>query len=83
MSECVQVAPDGTLVFTGQPVSECSGYVLVSGAEHALYAFVQQMLETPSPEVLLGWFSGCVGLVLSAYFAAYGVGRIVGMFNTR
>jgi len=81
MSECIVINPDGTVEFTRQPVEECTGYVLVSGAEHSFYALVQQLIEIPEPEVVMGWFSGACGTVLLFYFAAYGVGRIVSIFD--
>lgn len=81
MSACVVVNPDGTLAFTGHPVSECPGYVLVSSAEHGVYAVVQEAFGMPEKEVIASWFVGSYGVVMLFYMAAYFVGRIVAMFN--
>lgn len=81
MADCIVIDAQGAVVFTGQPATECSGYVLVSAAEHGLYAFIEQALAVPDPEIIMGWFSGCVGTVLLFYMAAYYVSRITGMFN--
>lgn len=82
MSECIVIQPDGTVAFTGQPVSECSGFVLVSSAEHGVYALVQEAFDFPEPEVIGGWFVGAFGSVMLFYMAAYFVGRIVAVFDT-
>lgn len=82
MSICVQINPDGTLTPTGQPVSECAGYVLVSSAEHGVYALVQEAFGMPEPAVIAGWFSGSVGTVLLFYMASYYVGQVVAMFRS-
>lgn len=81
MSECVVLRVDGTLEITGHPVSECPGYVLVSSAEHGVYALVQEAFGMPAPEVIGSWFVGSFGAVMLFYMAAYYVGRIVAMFN--
>lgn len=83
MSVCVQITPEGTLVPTGQPVSECAGYVMVSSAEHGVYALVQQAFGMPQPEVIAGWFMGTLGTVLLFYMASFYVGQIVAMFNSK
>lgn len=82
MGVCVVLQPDGTLLPTGQPASECAGYVLVTGSEHGVYALVQQALGMPEPEVVGGWFVGSFGAVMLFYMSAYFVGRIVSMFDT-
>lgn len=82
MSACVIVQADGTLAFTGQPVSECAGYVLVSSAEHGVYALVQEAFGFPQPEVIASWFMGAFSAVMTFYMAAYFVGRIVAVFDT-
>lgn len=50
MALCVTLTAEGTLIPTGQPVTECAGYVLVSASEHGVYEVVQQALAMPSPE---------------------------------
>ena len=81
MSVCVVVNPDGTLTPTGQPVSECTGYVLVSGSEHGVYALVQEAFGFPEPEVIGGWFVGAFGAVMLFYMASYYVGRVISVFD--
>ena len=81
MAICVALQPDGTLAPTGQPVAECTGYVLVSGSEHSFYALVQQVFERPEPEVIAGWFVGALGAVMFWYVASRMAGAVVAMFK--
>ncbi|TCV97739.1 hypothetical protein EC912_101756 [Luteibacter rhizovicinus] len=81
MAICVTVNPDGTLATTGQAVSECAGYVMVSGSEYGVYQVVQDMLSVPTPEQAAGWFSGPFILVCTLYVAAKHVGTILSMFD--
>lgn len=82
MAACVQIAQDGTVVFTGQPVAECSGFVLVSGAEHATLNFLQQLFQWPSPEVAATWLVGSFGFVLVCNVAGYLTGAVVKAVST-
>ena len=63
MAVCVTLTPEGTLVPTGEPASQCGGYVLVSGAEHAQASILIELFQWPEPEVATGWFSGVFTLV--------------------
>lgn len=78
MALCVALQPDGTLLPTGQPVTECAGYVLVSASEHGVYAVVQQAFSMPTPEEALLWSTTCCGAVLLWFV----VGRIAGSVAT-
>lgn len=82
MATCVELQPDGTLVATGQPVDQCAGYVMVSGSEYGVYQTLQTLLQMPTPEQAMGWFSGPCGIVVLCYMAAYFVGRVIAMFDT-
>lgn len=82
MAQCVILNPDGTLTPTGQPVAECTGYVLVSGSEYGVYQTVQDAFARPTPEQAAGWFFGAWGAVMVAYIAARCVGAVLSMFKS-
>ncbi len=82
MALCVALQPDGALVPTGQPVTECTGYVLVSGTEHAVYALINQVFATPTPEQAAGWFVGSAGAVIGWFLVAHIAGRVGNFFST-
>jgi hypothetical protein len=81
MAICVVVNSDGTLAPTGQAVSECTGYVMVSGSEYGVYQALQQALAAPTPEQASGWFFGAWGAVMVMYIAARFVGTVLSMFK--
>lgn len=81
MALCVTLQPDGTLVPTGQPIEECTGYVLVSGSEHAIYAVVAQAFDIPDPDVAAGWFVGALGAVMFWFVAGRIAGTVAAMFK--
>lgn len=81
MGVCVQLASDGTLQPTGQPLEQCTGYVLVSGSEYSVMNFFQQALTPPDNTVIAGWFVGCCGAVLVWYVVARMAGSVVAMFK--
>lgn len=83
MALCVALQPDGTLAPTGQPVTECTGYVLVSGTEHSVYALVNQVFAVPTPEQAAGWFVGAAGAVLFWFVVARITGTVASFFNSR
>lgn len=83
MALCVALQPDGTLVPTGQPVDACTGYVLVSSAEHSFYALVHQAFAVPTPEQAAGWFVGTCGAVIFWFVAARIAGTVASVFNSR
>lgn len=83
MAQCVVLNVDGTLTPTGQPVSECTGYVLVSGSEYGVYQAVNDAFASPTPEQAQGWFLGAWGAVMVCYIAARCVGAVISMFNER
>lgn len=81
MALCVSIAQDGTLIPTGQPASECTGYVLISGTEHAVYGLINQAFATPTPEEAAGWFVGSAGVVIGWFVVARIAGRVANFFN--
>lgn len=81
MALCVALQADGTLLPTGQPVAECTGYVLVSSSEYGVYEAVQQALQMPDKEVALGWFAGCLTLVVSLYLVSRLAGSVANIFH--
>ena len=83
MALCVVLQPDGTLVPTGQPADACTGYVLVSSAEHSFYALVHEAFAVPTPEQAAGWFAGSCGVVIVWFVAARIAGTVASMFNSR
>ncbi|HEY4557762.1 MAG TPA: hypothetical protein VIG82_06190 [Enteractinococcus sp.] len=72
---------NGALIPTGQPVAECSGYVLLSASEHAVYGLIQQAFAFPTPAQAAGWFVGSAGVVIGWYVLARIVGGVANFFN--
>lgn len=83
MSLCVYIDQAGAVVPTGQPVNECSGYVLVSGAEHGVYQVVQDVFAFPTATQALGWFAGTFTLIVFLYLASRMAGTVANVFNPR
>jgi hypothetical protein len=83
VAQCVTLNSDGTLTPTGQVVSECTGFVLVSGSEYGVYQVVQTAFTAPSPTEATGWFFGCWGSVMVMFIAARCVGAVLSMFNDK
>lgn len=81
MALCVTLTAEGTLIPTGQPVTECAGYVLVSASEHGVYEVVQQALAMPSPEDALKWATACCGAVVVWFVVGRIAGSVSAMFN--
>lgn len=81
MATCVTLNADGTLAPTGQAVSDCAGFVLVSGSEYGVYQVVQDMLSAPTPEQAAGWFSGPFVLVLTLHAVARHIGVLARFFD--
>lgn len=81
MALCVALQSDGTLLPTGQAVSGCTGYVLVSGSEYSVMELVNQAFATPTPEQAAGWFVGSAGAVIFWFVAARMAGSVAAMFN--
>ncbi len=81
MGLCVAINPDGTLTPTGQPVSECSAYVLVSGSEYSLLGTIEQLLGNPTEAqvaIVLGCcFFGPIALYLVAHMGSK-IARVFG-----
>ena len=82
MAVCVALTPEGTLMPTGEPASQCGGYVLVSGAEHAQASILIEIFQWPEPDVAAGWFSGVFTLVLALNVLGYVVGAVVKSVST-
>jgi hypothetical protein len=81
MGVCVAIAENGTLVPTGQPVTECAGYVLLSGAEANTLTLFAQAFEVPDKEVLATWAVGPFALIVGLYVVARIVGSVASFFN--
>lgn len=82
MSLCVALAPDGSLVPTGETVDACSGYVLVSGSEYSLIQAINTaFLAVPDAVTLSGWAVGPCVLIVTVYLAARFAGSIVNVFG--
>ena len=81
MALCVALQADGTLLPTGQAVSECTGYVLLSSSEHAVYGLINQAFAMPTPEQAAGWFCGTAGVVIGWFVVARIAGRVANFFN--
>jgi hypothetical protein len=81
MALCVVINSDGTLATTGQAVSECTGYVMVSSSEYGVYQVLQDVFAAPTPVQASGWFFGCWGAVMVFYIASRCVGAVISMFD--
>jgi len=82
MAECVALNPDGTLTLTGQPADQCTGYVLVSGSEHASMSFLASLFEWPTADIAATWLVGAFGFVMVCNVAGSMVGSVVKMVST-
>lgn len=67
---------------TGQAVSECAGYVLVSAGEFSAFQVIDAALAVPTQEAALAWFGATFGLVLVGYVLASLVGQVANFFNS-
>lgn len=83
MGLCVHLDQSGVLIPTGQPVTECSGYVLLSASEHAVYGLINQAFAIPTPEQAAGWFVGTAGVVIGWFVLARITGTVSGFFSGR
>jgi hypothetical protein len=81
MAECVVLNVDGTLTPTGQPVGECTGFVMVSGSEYGVYQLTQAWLEQPTLEQVQLVFSVGFFGPLAIYMVAHLGSRIARMFD--
>lgn len=82
MSACVVLNADGTVSITGQPVSECAGYVLVSASEHAQMSFLTSLFEWPEADVAGTWLVGAFGFVMVCNVAGSLSGAVVKALST-
>ena len=81
MALCVTINADGTLSATGESVSECTGYVMVSSSEYAVYSTLQAALAMPTTDDALSWFGGTFSLVL-VFFVVARIGvKVAAMFD--
>jgi len=81
MAVCVQLNADGTLTPTGEDVTTCTGYVLVSGSEFGVYQAIDSAFAAPTPDVASSWFFGAWGAVMVAFIAGRCVGAVLSMFE--
>ncbi len=81
MALCVALNSDGTLSQTGQPVEECTGYVMVSGSEYGVYQMVQDAFAVPTAEQASTWFVASWGCVVAMFIVSRAVGSVVAMFK--
>jgi len=81
MGLCIAIREDGTLVPTGQPVDQCTGYVLMSSAEASSVAMFAEAFKAPDKEVLAGWAAGPFILIMTIYVAANIGGRVAAVFD--
>ena len=82
MAICVALQPDGTLVATGEPVEQCTGYVMLSGSEYAGVQQLNTIFSWPEPAVASLWFSAAFTLVIVCNAAGSVVGSVVKMLST-
>jgi hypothetical protein len=78
---CVQLQVDGTLVPTGEAIDACTGYVLLSPAEHAWSSLLHQAFDAPDLASATELFVGGFGLVLLIYVGARIAGAVASFFD--
>ena len=81
MGLCVHITESGTLVPTGQPVSECAAYVLLSGAEASHVTLIAQAFEAPNKEDLATWVATPFALIVTLYVVARIAGSVASFFS--
>ena len=82
MAVCVALDSNGTLTPTGEDVSACTGYVLLSGSEYSMVGAINTALGVPDSTTAMGWFMGPFSLVVVLYVAARMAGSVVNMFRS-
>ncbi|MDD0945850.1 hypothetical protein, partial [Xylella fastidiosa] len=70
MALCVSLKADGTLVVIGQSVSDCTGYILVSGSEYGVYQLVQRAFEVPDMKTVIQTSTAVAFTVIGWYVVA-------------
>lgn len=81
MGLCVAITENGTLIPTGQPVTECAGYVLLSSAEASHVTLIAQAFEAPNKEDLATWVAMPFTLIVTLYVAARLAGNVAAFFS--
>jgi hypothetical protein len=81
MALCVAINSDGTLSQTGQPVSECAGYVMVSGSEYGVYQAVQDAFAVPTAQQATTYFVASWGCVVVMFIVSRLAGSVASFFG--
>lgn len=82
MAICIVINVDGTVTPTGETIDACSGYVLLSGSEHATHTVIDRLLDWPEASTAAAWLVGSFAFVLGSYLTAKLVGSVVSMFRS-
>lgn len=82
MAVCVTINQDGTITATGEPVEQCTGYVMLSGSEYAGVQQLNAIFQWPEPDVLASWFSAAFILIVMLNAAGSITGSVVKMLST-
>ncbi|MCW8329403.1 single-stranded DNA-binding protein [Photobacterium sp. SDRW27] len=70
-NQCVQINEQGFLFASPEPITECTGYVLVS---HSTYdSFITDITINPV-DIASSFTFGFAAVIITGYFAAYPVG---------
>ena len=75
MATCVALTEAGTLVPTGQEISDCAGYVLVSPNEAVQLTVLETLFDLPTPEAATGIFSMVVVSIIGAFLTGRAFGK--------
>lgn len=81
MALCIALTESGTVVATGEPVTACTGYVLVSGSEFSTQTVVERLFQWPDADIAAGWLLGSFGFVFGTYLLARLAGSVLSMFD--
>lgn len=75
MALCVALAPDGTLQPTGQSLSQCAGYALVSPLEASQLVILESFFALPDPSDATTLFTTIVLSIVGAFLTGRAFGK--------
>lgn len=75
MSLCVVLNADGTLTPTGQALTDCAGYTLVTPAEAVALTTLEQLFEMPPAVESSALFTFIVTSIVGAFVTGRAFGK--------
>ncbi len=80
---CLVETTSGDLRITTQPVSECSGYVVLDAQEYSQYPTLKSLFAFPDAKDLGKVWSIGAGLPMFSYLIAWAFGSVINFINPR